>query len=139
MKSILAVMLLALVSVDAYEFKFRWRANSETNVVKYKLTYGTANSLTNAFDIIGRTTTNTSILLYSTNTYYFQLQAVNDLGVESNPTSQLTSSSIIPPADDFRIIGVQVSTNLSSWKTLMEFTNFTPKTTEKEFYRLTIK
>jgi len=133
--------MLLLISVyfgNAYTLRFGWRANEEINVVKYRLTYWTTNS-TNYLDIAGRTTTNTSILLYSTNSYYFQLQAVTDIGLESDPTSPPLFTPIITPPVDFRIIGVQVSTNLSSWNTILQFTNFASVGISNEFYRLTIK
>jgi hypothetical protein len=70
-----------------------WNRNAESNVVNYRVYYGTSSSLLTNVVSVGNNTALTVADLDQGNTYYFAVSAINNLGLES-PLSALISLSV---------------------------------------------
>jgi len=141
-----------------------WDANAETNIVGYRLYYGTTSQgLTNTVDTGGELTATVTGLKEGT-TYYFAVTARNSDGLESLPIDQVSftvprvSLLFTPapsPADPTRLrfeaisgyaYEILASEDLETWVTIyyttptvsgwMEYADLDSPTFPSRFYRL---
>jgi len=126
-----------------------WSANAETNIVGYRIHYGTASGQYSSSVQVGKVTGYTVSALARATTYYFAVSAINAAGLESQLSAEIsgTTSSAEPPVEvyqDFtltsddrfftlsfvntpgKIFRVEASTDLKTWTALS--TSFTDST-----------
>ena len=75
----------------------QWQANTETNLVGYFVHYGGATTNYTNSTWVGNVT-NATVAVGSTNTLYFAVTAVNDIGLESDPSNEVATTPLRPPA-----------------------------------------
>jgi hypothetical protein len=105
--------LVALTALNGASVKLAWEANLEPDLVGYKLYYGTASHNYTSTNLVGtnfvgnEVTTTVSNLIAGT-TYFFVVTAYNTAGLESDPSSEVTTNfppltsgttGAIPPAN----------------------------------------
>src|SRR5688572_15165517 len=94
-----ALVCLSFMSVQAQALQtvtLAWDANSETNLAGYKLYYGTASRVyTSVLNVGNVTSASVSNLVANTN-YHFAVTAYNDLGVESDFSSEAVLDNMKP-------------------------------------------
>lgn len=76
-----------------------WDANTETNLVGYRLYYGTSSGNYTASINVGNLTSTTIENLQSGTTYYFAVTAFNSDNLESQPSNEATFTLPPEPAD----------------------------------------
>jgi hypothetical protein len=142
---------------------FRWSANTEPDVVGYRVHYGVASRTYTQILDVGNSTTATITNLLPGTTYYFALTAYNTLGLQSVYTGELVYSvpmvlaplqiRIVPPRQTVltvrgtagRTYDIQASADLRTWTTIgsviigsngsATFTETNPVSRSKRFYR----
>lgn len=78
------------IAAGAPSVSFAWNANSETNISKYTLKYGTSSgSYTNSLET-GTATSATVSGLAEGNTYYFAVTATNSAGAQSQASGEVS-------------------------------------------------
>lgn len=96
MATLLCLSLSALPSV-ADNVTLAWDANSETNVIGYRLHYGpTSGQYTNSITINSPLTSATVYNLTGGSEYFFAVTAFNESGLESDPSNEV--SYLVPQA-----------------------------------------
>ena len=85
-----ALLTLASVAQAAQTITLAWQPSPDQNVAGYRLYFGlSAGELTNSFDL-GNVTSKEVSGLEDGQTYFFHVRAYNDLGVESDPSNELS-------------------------------------------------
>src|SRR5688572_1051403 len=94
-------LLAGLIAVSTFASAFSthalqsvtlaWDANSETNLVGYKLYFGTSSRQYTNVSNLGNVLS-TSVTLLEGSTYYFAVTAVNALGIESDYSAEVSQN-----------------------------------------------
>jgi len=100
-----AVLLLTGASAIAANVTLTWDPSPSTNVVEYRLYYGTASRAYTEILNVGPATTATVTNLVGGTTYYFAVTTVDDLGLESDFSDEV---SYTPP-----VVAVSVPAQLA--------------------------
>lgn len=89
-----AILTLAAFGVSgivvAADVGLSWNANPETDIAKYRLSYGTSSGQYTQFKEVGRDTRALLTGLEAGRTYYFAVAAVNYAGMESDPSAEVS-------------------------------------------------
>ena len=89
-------------TVGDQEIEFAWSANTEEDFNRYVLYMGTSENTETAIDSIFEINTNNYLAsgLLNDQTYYFRMRAVNDAGLYSEFSTEIsaTPADLIPPA-----------------------------------------
>jgi hypothetical protein len=96
----LLVFFTAVSLTQAANLRVAWDASADSNVVGYKVAYGTTSGLYNQTVNAGNSTSATVPSLTPSTTYYFVVKAYNSIGLESLPSNEVavTTAANIPPS-----------------------------------------
>ena len=94
----IASLLVVSLSLGeaAQSVTLAWDANSEPNIVGYVLRYGTTQGKPSQSVNVDKTTTATVSNLASGKTYFFTVTARNSLGLESQPSNEVSYTTTTP-------------------------------------------
>ena len=82
----------------AQSVRLAWDRNSEPNIARYKLYYGTQSGRPSQSLDVGNVTTSTVSNLNDATTYFFTATAVDTAGLESGPSNEVSSTTPNPAA-----------------------------------------
>jgi hypothetical protein len=95
-----AALLFSAASVSAAPVTVAWDANPEPDIIGYRVSYGTTSGLYSATVSVASATTVDIDGLRRGGTYYFVVQAVNEVGQLSDPSAEVAYAvPMYPPQD----------------------------------------
>lgn len=102
-----------ILPAAASSVKLAWNPNPEPNIANYRLSYGTASRAYTQNVDAGTATTATVSGLEQGKTYYFAVRAINDTGLQSEPSAEVSHYVEIPAPQNQPPIaaGQSVTTN----------------------------
>ncbi len=97
--SVLLLLVFATICDAApHNVDLAWDASSDPDVVKYKVYWGVASTKYDSSTDLGNVNKTTVSNLPGGHTYYFVVTAINVDGVESQPSNEVSTKFVDPPA-----------------------------------------
>jgi Fibronectin type III domain len=107
----LAMMLFVALDLRAatYSVRLAWDANPEPDIAGYKVYWGQQSGAPNQSRSVGNVTTATLDNLNEGTTYFFTVTALDDTGLESGPSNEVSHTTPSPPPQVYRLTVVRGS------------------------------